>query len=93
MTDFNVTITNHVHNVHDVTEIQQLNAINGSSSQMEDIVMILSTLIASVGIAANFTVFFVFLNHKELRKKMPNIFVINQVRMNIAININLFSLK
>ena len=94
MPDFNVTITNHFHNVHDVTEILQLNYyINGSVSQMENIMMILSTLIASVGIVANFTVIIVFLNDKKLRKKIPNIFIINQVSLNIPTNIYLFSLK
>ena len=60
-------------------EILLKDSFNGSSSQMEDIVMILSTIIASVGIVANFTVITVFLNHKKLRRKIPNIFIINQV--------------
>ena len=44
-----------------------------------DLMMILQILIASVGIVANFTVVFAFLNHKRLRKKIPNMFIINQV--------------
>ena len=39
------------------------------SSIMEDIVMIVSTVIASIGIVANFTVIVVFLNDKETEKK------------------------
>ena len=34
--------------------------------------------VASVGIIANLTVIVVFLNHKKLRRKIPNIFIINQ---------------
>ena len=44
-----------------------------------DVMMILQMLIASVGIVANFTVVFAFLNHKQLRAKIPNMFIINQV--------------
>ena len=60
-------------------EISIIDSVNGSASKMEDIVMILSTTIASVGIVANFTVITVFLNDKKLRKKIPNIFIIHQV--------------
>ena len=35
--------------------------------------------ISSVGIVTNVTVIIVFLNDKKLRKKIPNIFIINQV--------------
>ena len=41
--------------------------------------LILSAAIASVGIVANMTVAVAFLNHRKLRKKIPNIFIINQV--------------
>ena len=44
-----------------------------------DIVRILSIIIASVGIVSNFTVIVAFLNHKTFRRKIPNIFIINQV--------------
>ena len=43
----------------------------------------IQTGIASIGIIANLTVIVVFLNHKKLRRKIPNIFIINQVRKNI----------
>ena len=43
------------------------------------VMMILSTTVAIVGIIANFTVVIVFLNHKKLRGKIPNMFIINQV--------------
>ena len=45
-----------------------------------DVMPILQIVIASVGICANFTVVFAFLNHKQLRRKVPNMFIINQVR-------------
>ena len=36
-------------------------------------------VIASVGIVTNLTVIVVFLNHRKLRRKVPNICIINQV--------------
>ena len=45
-----------------------------------DVMMLLSTVIASVGIISNLTVVVVFLKHKKMRRKIPNIFIINQVR-------------
>ena len=44
-------------------------------------VRIIQSSVASVGIIANLTVIVVFLNHKKLRGKIPNIFIINQVRV------------
>ena len=44
-----------------------------------DVMMLLQCIIASVRIIANLTVAIVFLNHKELRRKIPNRFIINQV--------------
>ena len=44
-----------------------------------DVMMLLQCIIASVGIVANLTVVIVFLNHKQLRRKIPNRFIINQV--------------
>ena len=41
--------------------------------------MIIHTIIASVGILGNFTVILAFLNHKKFRRKIPNIFISNQV--------------
>ena len=46
-----------------------------------DVMVLLSAIIASVGIVANATVIFAFLNHKKLRGKIPNIFIINQVSL------------
>ena len=44
-----------------------------------NVTQILQCLIASIGIVANFTVIIAFLNNKKLRRKVPNIFIINQV--------------
>ena len=41
--------------------------------------MIIHIIIASVGILGNFTVILAFLNHKKFRRKIPNIFILNQV--------------
>ena len=42
---------------------------------------IVHSVIASVGIVTNLTVIVVFLNHRKLRRKVPNICIINQVRV------------
>ena len=44
-----------------------------------NMMMIISTIIASVGIVANLVVDIVFLNQKKMRCKIPNMFIINQV--------------
>ena len=46
----------------------------------ETSIRIIQSSVASVGIISNLTVIVVFLNHKKLRRKIPNIFIINQVR-------------
>ena len=53
--------------------------IAASESHTFDVMMILQMIIATVGIIANYTVVFAFLNHKQLRRKIPNMFIINQV--------------
>ena len=54
------------------------NTISVQNEQF-DVMMVLQCIIASVGIIANLTVVIVFLNHKGLRRKIPNRFIINQV--------------
>ena len=44
-----------------------------------NIMTILSTAIASVGIVANMNVVVVFMSQQKLRRKIPNMFIINQV--------------
>ena len=67
-----------------VTEEEKINSTldghNKGNSRSQSIRIIQSS-IASVGIVANLTVIVVFLNHKKLRRKIPNIFIINQVRI------------
>ena len=46
-----------------------------------DIMWILHNTIASVGIIANITVVTAFVNDRKLRRKIPNIFIINQVSL------------
>ena len=60
---------------HDVTT----EATPGDPTGTVDVMVLLATIIASVGIVANATVIIAFLNHKKLRGKIPNIFIINQV--------------
>ena len=64
------------------------NKSDNTSSKNEDdsilpINMIIHSTIACIGIIANSTVVVVFLNHKKLRQKIPNIFIINQVLLQV----------
>ena len=54
-------------------------AMSAEETKTIDVMLLLSAIIASVGIVANATVIFAFVNHKKLRGKIPNIFIINQV--------------
>ena len=60
------------------TNITALN-IEESIIPKFDVMMILQMVVSSVGIIANFTVVFAFLNHKQFGRKIPNMFIINQV--------------
>ena len=53
---------------------------SGTGNAREDSIRIIQSSVASVRIIANLTVIVVFLNHRKLRRKIPNIFIINQVR-------------
>ena len=50
-----------------------------TSSDTFNVMQILQSIIASVGITANLTVIIVFLSHRKLRLKIPNRFIVNQV--------------
>ena len=54
--------------------------ISSIDNTREDSIRIIQSTTASVGIVSNLTVIVVFLNHNKLRRKIPNIFIINQVR-------------
>ena len=60
-------------------EVNSTSHNNGNSRAKS--IRLIQTSIASVGIVANLTVIITFLNHEKLRRKIPNIFIINQVRM------------
>ena len=51
-----------------------------SVKSIDDYLLLLLNTVGSIGIITNLTVIVVFLNHKKLRRKIPNIFIINQVR-------------
>ena len=55
-----------------------LSNIAETSSDL-DAMRILQIIISSVGTIANFIVVFVFVNHKQLRIKIANMFIINQI--------------
>ena len=61
------------------TQLTEMNSTVSKYSNDIDSMVILSAAIASVGTIANMTVAVAFLNHRKLRRKIPNIFIINQV--------------
>ena len=56
--------------------------VDDKDDSISQINLISLTVISCVGIIANATVVVVFLNHRKLRQKIPNIFIINQVLLN-----------
>ena len=75
----NVTkiLENNIFSIADVSTTYGSNKRVDSRAQN---ILIIQSTVASVGIVANLTVCVVFLNHKKLRRKIPNVFIINQVR-------------
>ena len=69
---------NELFTVEEINSIQSSNS--GDDNSRAQGILIIHNTTASVGIVANLTVIVVFLNHKKLRRKIPNIFIINQVR-------------
>ena len=63
------------------TNEEVINSTDTTVSETDeiDVMKLIHSLIASVGIVTNLTVVVVFLNHKKLRQKIPNICIINQV--------------
>ena len=59
------------------TTFPTINSASRNSINMN--IRIIQTVTASVGIVANINVVVVFLNHKKFRRKIPNIFIINQI--------------
>ena len=51
----------------------------GKKGDSLDVMKIVQLSIAPVGIVGNLTVIVVFLNHRKLRRKIPNRFIVNQV--------------
>ena len=64
---------------------------NGSELYLEgnanyfDVMEIIQLSVAPVGIIGNLTVIIVFLNHRKLRRKIPNRFIIYQVRILLSV--------
>ena len=61
------------------TLVNEINSTISTNTGGIDSMAMVSAAIASVGIIANLTVAVAFLNHQKLRRKIPNIFIINQV--------------
>ena len=60
-------------------EVSTIDNKSGETKDEPNTMGIVHSVIASVGIVTNFTVIVVFLNHRKLRRKVPNICIINQV--------------
>ena len=74
MSYFNVSVSLINETMENMSHYPQMD-----TSDKIDVMMTLHSLIASVGIVANITVVIAFMNHGKLRRKIPNIFIINQV--------------
>ena len=74
MADFNINLTSAV--INNTTD--DFITLNDS---ITDLVTLLSLTIASVGIISNFTMVVVFMNQVKLRRKIPIIYIINQVNI------------
>ena len=73
MTDFNLPFAQVLNRTVGYTENRE--SADGSTF----IVAVLAVTIASIGILSNATVVVVFLNQAKLRRKVPIIYIINQV--------------
>ena len=71
-------VTPGTHNISNDTDL----SIPENDGKSLEYMVICQSIIASVGILANMTVVAVLLNHRKLRCKIPNLFIINQVRIN-----------
>ena len=60
--------------------------VSNEKNKSVDVMMLLSVLIAGMGIVLNLTVAAVFLNSNKLRTKIPNMFIINQVRKKFTVH-------
>ena len=67
-----------------------LNETISDSATHFDVVEIIHLLIATVGIISNLTVVVVLLNNKNLRRKIPNRLIVNQVRIHLSFFLNDF---
>ena len=76
------------HYLNTMSEFSNGNSTFLSSTEMAEnvtVMMILQSLISSVGIVANMAVVVVFINDRKLRVKIPNMCIINQVSIKISI--------
>ena len=80
MANFNVNATGNI-TVEVTSQIAHL-----ETTEKIDIMMVIHSLIGSVGILANLIVIVVLVNHVKFRQKIPNIFIIHQVRV-IMLNV------
>ena len=80
-----------------MTETNVTSVVTESSveagEQSDYVMMILHSMTASVGIVANLTVVVAFLNHKKFRRKIQNVFIINQVRLFLFHRLNIVTVK
>ena len=81
-TSSNEFIENTTSSVLSFTSVYFTSIKSTNDNAREEYIRIIQSLVASVGIVANLTVIVVFRNHRKLRRKIPNIFTINQVGKN-----------
>ena len=77
--DYNVTVVLYVNvTVSSETDMSTEQNVNETSKSV-DVMMIIKFIVSFIGIVGNLTVLIVFLNCRKFRKKIPNIYIINQV--------------
>ena len=67
--------------MNDTDNVTSISTETNTDEYAQQTKFITRCAISSIGIVTNFTVIIVFLNDRKLRKKIPNISVINQVSL------------
>ena len=79
------TVTAHAVSTATVTK-EMVTTEETSASGGYDVMKILQVIIACLGVFTNLIVVVVFLNNKQMRRKIPNICIINQVSKLLTIS-------
>ena len=79
LTNSNEISTNETSSTFTSTTLYLTRNNSSKDNSLEETIGFIQSSVAAVGIVTNLTVIVVFLYHKKLRRKLPYIFIINQV--------------